>query len=673
MRSAAVVGLAVAVAMGGALMAREALYAAPPQPDSQQRIVIALDRLTWGIAPGQVAAVEKVGLKKWVDNQLHPDRIPENPALTAALAPLDTLRMSPGEMLEHYPSGEMIRQMAMGKRPLPSDTQLRVVAEREIAAYRERTSSKSGPGGTKAAEFFGPMVAPPPPPPNAAAALAGLLSPEQIQALTTGSQPQRLAAFAALPAPTQSAVIEHLPRGADLQFEPWVPAGEAHEVAALWQPQQVVTTDLTDAKVLRAVETNRQLEDVLTDFWFNHFNIWVQKGIDRELITSYERDAIRPHVLGKFSDLLLATAKSPAMLFYLDNWQSVDPNADARIAAQRYQAQVRRAYARFGPGAALIMPRLPPPVKAKPATRGLNENYGREVMELHTVGLHYTQADVIAVARCFTGWTIKQPQIDPTFFYNDQLHDKGPKTVLGVTIPAGGGMSDGLKVIQILSRSPDTAQHIAYELAQRFVADDPPPALVNRMAASFMKSDGDLRQVMATMINSPEFWNPKYERDKVKSPLEMVVSAVRGLGAQVSNPERLTQVIAQMGQPLYGKEPPTGYKNVGEAWVSSSGLIARLNFALQLARNQVPGVQVDLTQFASGEDRLLTVEQNMLQGLLHGQASPQTTATIKRELARTPDGSAAGTAEMSNPVPASPAQVQLIAGLVLGSPDFQKR
>ena len=244
-------------------------------------------------------------------------------------------------------------------------------------------------------------------------------------------------------------------------------------------PAQVVARDLAEAKVLRAVYSERQLEEVLDDFWFNHFNVFFDKGADRYLVTAYERDAIRPHVLGKFRDLLEATAKSPAMLFYLDNWQSVGPDA-------------------------------PQPRQARQARRGLNENYGRELMELHTLGVNggYTQKDVTEVARCFTGWTIYRPQMGGGFFFNARLHDNGEKVVLGVTIPAGGGMADGEKVLDILAHHPSTAHFISRELAQRFVADDPPEALVDRMARDLSARPTAISaRCWKTMLHSKEFWS----------------------------------------------------------------------------------------------------------------------------------------------------------------------
>jgi uncharacterized protein (DUF1800 family) len=313
------------------------------------------------------------------------------------------------------------------------------------------------------------------------------------------------------------------------------------------------------------------LDEVLADFWFNHFNVFLDKGADRYLITEYDREAIRPHVLGKFRDLLEATAKSPAMLFYLDNWQSV--------------------------GANVALPRGP-----NAQRRGLNENYGRELLELHTLGVDggYTQKDVTEVARCFTGWSINQPQRGGSFLFTPRLHDRGEKTVLGVKIPAGGGIEDGEKVLDIVAHQPATAHFISKKLAQRFVADDPPPALVERMAQTFLKSNGDIRAVFETMIASKEFWSEGAFRSKMKSPLEMVVSAVRASNGNVDFATGLVNQVAQLGEPLYRKQEPTGYSNTANEWMNSAGLMARMNFALQLASNKVPGVMVEKPETSAG-------------------------------------------------------------------------
>lgn len=540
-----------------------------PQASTQQaRIVAALNRLTWGIEPGQVQAVERIGLQRWIEQQLHPQSIPENPQLTALLRPLATLRETPSQIIAAYPPPQALRQMAQGRRPLPRDPLLRQIVQREIQQLQHPSPVDRPPPAAEA--------------PHAAAA-----------------------AFMALPARARQQEALALAPAEANRMAPWLPLAEARQLIYDQRPQQVPAFDLTSAKVLRAVYSNRQLQDVLTDFWFNHFNVYIRKGNDSELIASYLRAAIRPHVLGKFRDLLVATAETPAMMFYLDNWQSVDPGVNKR---------------------------------------GINENYGRELMELQTLGVNggYTQQDVIAVAHCFTGWTIRQPGRLAEFYYNDRLHDHGPKVVLGVTIPAGGSMSDGLQVLAMLARSPATARHVSYELAQRFVADNPPPTLVARMTTTWLHSDGDLRKVMETLLNSPEFWQAAAGRGKMKSPLQIVVSSVRALGAEITNPLALSRAIANMGEPLYAKEPPTGYSNDSAQWLSTSGLVARMQFATRLAANQIPGVQVDLNTLGS--------DAEFAQSILQQTPNPAVASGLRDAKNR-----------------------RQLAALLLGSPEFQKR
>jgi uncharacterized protein (DUF1800 family) len=393
--------------------------------------------------------------------------------------------------------------------------------------------------------------------------LQDLLKPAEVRALRTGTPAQRLAALEAMPPEKLDDVIAALPPNARQGLFVTAPPELRRKIEMTNGPQQVVARDLSEGKLLRAVYSNRQLDEVLTDFWFNHFNIYLDKGADRYLVTEYERAVIRPRVLGKFRDLLEATAKSPAMLFYLDNWQSVGPDT--------------------------------PQARGGRNRRGLNENYGRELLELHTLGVDggYTQKDVTEVARCFTGWTIDQPQRGGAFLFNRRLHDSGEKVVLGVTIRAGGGVEDAEKVLDIVARHPATAHFISRKLAQRFVADNPPEALVNRMAQTFQKSDGDLRAVMRTMLDSKEFWSEGAYRSKMKSPFEMVASAVRAVNGDVDFAFALVNQVAQLGQPLYRKQEPTGYSNSSQEWLNSAGLLARMNFAVQLANGKVPGVKVE--------------------------------------------------------------------------------
>jgi uncharacterized protein (DUF1800 family) len=338
---------------------------------------------------------------------------------------------------------------------------------------------------------------------------------------------------------------------------------------------------LSSEKILRAMYSERQLQEVLVDFWFNHFNVYAAKGRTAEYLPEYERDVIRPHVFDHFRDLLEADAKSPAMLFYLDNWLSADPNAGQRIAELRG----RRRFGRFA-----NRQQQPPPKQNKKQPRGLNENYGRELLELHTLGVDagYTQQDVINVARAFTGWTIDRR--DSQFRFVPALHDSGEKVVLGHTIKAGGGIEDGEQVLDILASHPATAHHIAFELVQRLVADEPPPALVERAAARFRETKGDLREVVKAIVTSREFLSPTARNAKFKTPFELVASAVRTAGASVSDARAFVQTLQQLGEPLYMCQPPTGYHDTADAWVSAGGLVTRMNFATRLASGNMPGV-----------------------------------------------------------------------------------
>lgn len=517
------------------------------QIPKEQRIDQALNRLTFGPRPGDADRVRSVGFKKWIDLQLHPDRIPENPLLLDKLKQLDSLSMPSREMVRNYPAPQMVRQMVNGGLPFPTDPDRRMMIQRLVERFERRQQSGQEP-----------------PAPD----ITGLLTPQQMRLLRTGTPQQRLAAFEQIPPDRRDEVITQLPPPLLQVLYLTAPPDLRRKFEMAAGPQEVVARDLAEGKLLRAVYSNRQLEEILVDFWFNHFNIYLDKGADRYLVTSYERDVIRPRVLGKFRNLLEATAKSPAMLFYLDNWQSV-ANSTGRAGRRR---------------------------------NGLNENYGRELLELHTLGVDggYTQKDVTEVARCFTGWTIKQPQLGGEFTFNPKQHDDGEKIVLGVKIPAGGGIKDGEKVLDILSRSPATARFISRKLAIRFVADEPPESLVDRMAQTFLKSDGDLRAVMKTMFESKEFWSEGAYRSKMKSPLEMVASAVRAVSGDVDFAFALTNQVAQLGEPLYRKQEPTGYSNSGQEWMNSAGLLARMNFALNLADNRVPGVKVESSAPTAG-------------------------------------------------------------------------
>ncbi|HEX4595452.1 MAG TPA: DUF1800 domain-containing protein, partial [Bryobacteraceae bacterium] len=463
-----------------------------------QQIVHALDRLTFGPKPGDVAHIKKVGLKKWLDQQLHPERIQENPGLEAKLQPLESLRMTPMEAVQHYPTPQMIRAIAAGRQKFPDDPVLRASIERFIVRYKVKNP---GAVAEKGAPAFDPDAELEPAKP-----LEQILDASERQTLRAGKPEEKRALLESIPADKLEEVLIALPRGQRQQLFGNSPVDVQRKIMLLNSPQQVVAYDLLESKLLRAIESNRQLAEELDDFWFNHFNVYYDKGSDRFLIPAYERDAIRPNVLGKFRDLLEATANSPAMLFYLDNFQSVRPDIDANS-------------------------------KNRKVKRGLNENYGRELMELHTLGVNggYTQHDVTEVARCFTGWTIQEPRKGGAFFYDDKLHDKGEKVVLGHVIPAGGGIEDGEMVLDILATHPSTAKFISTELAQRFVADNPPQVLIDKMSKTFLDTGGDIRLVMKAMLDSKEFWSQGAYRAKVKTPFEMVASSVRALDGNVTD------------------------------------------------------------------------------------------------------------------------------------------
>jgi uncharacterized protein (DUF1800 family) len=612
---------------------------------AERQVLHALNRLTFGPRPGDVERVRRLGVEKWIREQLQPQLIAENPVLDVRLRPLATLQMSTWQIFETYQ--QPILPVVSGTAGIPRRPMALLVTPDQLAKLEKGTPEERtevldaiGPDniGHVMAAMTPPMIDGLPealkrlatatrqigvdrerpirqfvPPPS----LSTLLTAEQRRLAQTGSAQQKRDLFASLDAEKRRQVLRVLP--------PMALAGIPElqrEALAARQPPQFVNGELIESRIYRALYSHRQLEEVLVDFWLNHFNVFNGKGQARMLLTSYERDAIRPHAFGRFRDLLLATARHPAMLQYLDNWLSQVPRDDIP--------------------APLRLANLPRP--------GLNENYGRELMELHTLGVDggYTQDDVLAVARAFTGWTIYDVTRYAEFHFNPAMHDRKEKTVLGHTIAAGGGERDGIQVIDILARHPSTAKFISRKLAQRFVADAPPSSLVDRMAKTFTASDGDIRAVLETMLFSREFMSEGAWQTKLKSPLEMVLSAVRALDAEVTDPTALAQRISDLGQPLYGKVEPTGYPNTGEGWANSAGFLGRINFASALAAGDVPGVEVNAGALSPKAD--IAVER-----LLGGAASPATRAVLDKSL----DGQ-----ELS---PRS------LAALLIGSPDFQRR
>jgi uncharacterized protein (DUF1800 family) len=557
--------------------------AVPSHPDDKT-IIHVLNRLGFGPRPGDVERVRALGLQTYIDQQLRPDRIAD-PGMSARLASFETLSKSSREIAEEYLiPGQILRRQ-----------QQRQQVQGAAGNATGSSSQTAGEMQNPSAHSSQPEAQSPP-----AATLREMRTPEQMEAA---------------------------------------------------RAQRTVMTDLSEQKILRAAYSERQLEEVMVDFWFNHFNVFAGKGATRGYLTEYERDAIRPHVFGKFRDLLQATAESPAMLFFLDNWQNSAP-ADAQTMDSRQQLMNRRPNSLpRGARRAAAFPQPPRPAQAAQnrRPRGINENYARELMELHTLGVDggYTQKDVQEVARAFTGWTIQNPRLGGGFMFEPRLHDDGEKLILGHRIKAGGGKHDGEEVLDILAAHPSTAQFIATKLARRFVSDTPPKSVVDRAAKRFHETDGDIREVVRTIVTSPEFFSAEAYRAKVKTPFEFVVSAVRATGTETASGLPLAAALRTLGMPLYMCQPPTGYADRADAWVNTGALLARMNFAVSLTTPRFRGGRANAG--AASADPA-TTRDALVANVLGRDLSAETTATIAKA-EQTP---------------------QAIA-LVLGSPEFQKR
>jgi uncharacterized protein (DUF1800 family) len=595
---------------------------------ADEAILHAMNRLAYGPRPGDLERVRQMGLAKWIDQQLAPNSI-DDKAVDARLENLPTLSMSAARLIEEYPQ--------------PKQAAIQAAKRADAATNSSVTTAPPAPPSSSAA--VGQSA-----PTNSAEVNAADKAsvPVSMKTKPSASNPE-VAGNLTTPGAGKRNVLS----GPDPNAVPRVIADDSKK------PQRVIE-ELAMAKVTRAIYSERQLQQVMDDFWFNHFNVYAAKGEDKWYLTSYERDVIQPHTLGKFKDLVTATAESPAMLFYLDNFLSADPNAAQRQAALRAMRQNR---GRFG------RPQAPQGQQARKNTRGLNENYGRELMELHTLGVEggYTQKDVTELARCFTGWTIDKPRLNPEFKFDEKLHDLDQKIVLKKKIHAGG-MKDGEQAIELLARHPSTAKFISTKLARRFVSDTPPAPLVARMAKTFESSDGDIRAVMHTMIYSPEFWSREAYRAKIKTPFELVVSAVRALGTDVDTAMPLVQWVGRIGEPLYQCQPPTGYADNAEAWVNTGALLNRLNFSLTLAGNKIRGSRADVSSLLGVDATEPKVAlERALQIFLGGQASPTTLETLQKQL----DSPQVLQAKLDDPV--KKVDLGVVTGLVLGAPEFQRR
>lgn len=632
---------------------------------ARQQAEHVLDRFTFGSEPGEVDAVARMGWRKWFAAQLHPDAIADT-ALDARLEGFQALHLTPPELLAELPGAQTIRKIALGREGYSQDWMVGGMEQVLVMRFQQRKlgrkPAKMLEGAPRVAQEPAMMMKP-----DGASAENGTDTDTNTAKAARRAEAQRLAEqVLADPAAERMAAVMRLPveerallaeavYGRDRQelLEGFTPR-EREIFAAMGRgPNAVLVADseLQQEEVLRAILSQRQLQEVMTEFWFNHFNVYMRKGADQWYTPEYVRDVIRPYALGKFGNLLVATAQSPAMLFYLDNWRSIGP--DSR-AAERMDARKR------GP-------------------HGINENYGREVMELHTVGVEggYKQADVIALAKIMTGWTIERPYDGGGATYMPQRHEPGKVRWYGHTV-RDNGYEEGRAALLWLAAQPATAHHICFELAQRFVADEPPAALVNAMAATYMRTGGDIRQILWTMVDSPEFWSAKYRHDKVKTPLDFVASAFRATGTAPGNPLVLTHVLRQMGEPLFMCLTPNGYPMTGDAWMNTGALVQRMNFAMAFAEGRMGGMKMDPQRALAeeGDDatrdggRVMPAEDSagaaledlhpLEMALLGRRASAKTEDVIERQVEKMRRAS-------------REQKLRVMTALLLGSPDFQMR
>lgn len=704
------------------------------QLKGDDRILQALNRFTFGARPGDLEAVRTIGLDAWFEQQLHPQALDET-ALNERLILYPAMQWSVPDLLYRVPSGAIIRQAIAGKVEIPKKGTLHAVYENQMYRQQQKKAEKAQQKTTQAeqtttANGQGQMLAT-----NGQAPAASRQSPamaateNQAPAMDGGSGGDSMAANA--PAMNPSAPQPAYPNpamapSADTMSQPDFPpfAGIAalapHErVAQLQQmqpaefdafmhslkgaqrnqltadmtpdlrealedlenPQRMEAEELMSERLTRDIYSNAQLQEVMTDFWLNHFNIYLRKNEETPYyVVSYARDTIRPNALGKFEDLLEAVAHSPAMMLYLDNSESMGPDSPAAERTKMVQMQN--------------------PTKNKKADEGLNENYARELMELHTLGVNggYTQADVTQVARILTGWTVNQPLRGGGFEFNENRHEPGTKKVMGTKFK-DDGEREGEALLHFLVTRPATAQFISRKLAIRFVSDDPPQSLVDRVARTYVSTGGDISAMVRTLFHSPEFWAATDYRAKVKTPLEFVVSAVRASNADVENFQPLENALRQMGMQLYGCIPPTGYKWVASEWVSTGALVDRMNFALNLAANRLPGIKVSwsdqpldanvgLTSDSAPETQgtptpTLDQEEARIEPMIvGGGVGDQTRAAALAQFQTQADqGSfkvypvSAQAKPLNTPRPANAQERQdeVLAGLLIGSPEFQRR
>ncbi len=666
----------------GAPAAEKTVAKSARELDSRQRALHALNRLTFGPRPGDLERIQAMGVDSWIEQQLYPERIDDG-ELQGRLAAYPAMRLNPQELALRFPSRVIIRAVSDGKISVPRDPATRAIYETQLAGYEQKRQSKMEKVGTTAAVNTAADVDSDSAsmeahedrlyadlavtsilllPPDQRIDKLISMKPEQLQALRKRLLPQeRVALFTNL-SPEQKEVV-----------------------VALQSPERLVEGEVLATRLLTDIYSERQLQAVMTDFWLNHFNVFARKGPNAAwYLAQYQRDVIAPRAMGRFEDLLVATAKSPAMLFYLDNFSSIGPRSQAAMKAAMRADRVGGKNAE----------------KAK--DRGLNENYARELMELHTLGVDggYSQHDVTELAKVLTGWTIDEPRRGGGYRFEERRHEPNKKDVLGAEIK-DGGEKEGLKVLHMLATSAATAHFLSKKLAIRFVSDDPPQTLVDRMAKTYLKSDGEMREVLRTMFRSPEFWAADANRAKIKTPLEFVVSAVRATGGNVQHVAPLVLALNRLGMPLYGCQTPNGYAWTAQAWVNSADLVNRINFAMALTANRMGTVMdfsaLPVSNTIDVKDKEAALEKSLL-GL---DASPQTREAVLNQLngtvpdtgsigvvaaaslnvAKTADGQQNGNNRgRGQPIepdvalpPPTDKQAATLAGMLIGSPDFQRR
>ncbi len=667
---------------GGAVAAKEALPRGPVKArlEDRDRALHLLNRFTFGATPESLAQVEAVGVKRWFEAQLSPAKLPvtaEDRYLSARLSQFPALQLPVEELLVDFPNGAEIRQTADGKRPMPADPTLAAVYRRHIDLYRDKQAEKAAgekavadagdPNGMAKARTVSETQAARPgmtangggtPGATQAEDAAGAKRNELTASLLAMAPEARVKKIFSLPAEQYKTEFAGLKQPQRMALMADLSAHQREMLEDYENPTRTVVQEVQSERLLRDIYSSHQLQEVMTTFWLNHFNVYIHKNEQTPYFyASYERDVIAPRALGNFEDLLTATAKSPAMLMYLDNNTSTGPDSPAAV---RQGTRIENGKAK------------------KVAAPGLNENYARELMELHTLGVNggYTQKDVTEVARVFTGWTVgkrdSRSMQAGEFKFDEGRHEPGTKMVLGHRIDAGGE-KEGLEVLHMLATSPATAHFISTELARQFVSDEPPAALVNQMAKTFVSTHGEIAAVLRTMVNSKQFWASDTYQAKVKTPLEYVVSAARASHAEITNVQPLIGQLNQMGMPLFACVPPTGYSSMADAWVSTGALVTRMNFSLSLATNHLAGVVTNwpaqtgsTTGSSSGgiSSASTAAEERALEAdLIPGGIGEPTRSAILAEAATAADGKTDAAAWQN---------VQL-AGLLLGSPEFQRR